>query len=356
MILEFIDKEEWQRLVPQFLDYNYRQSWNYSSALGSRWRAKSEHIAIYEDNNFIALAEIRIKKIPFFDAGVAYISGGPLVRRGRSDDITNLRRSLEVLINEYVKKRGLVIRILSPLHSKEWNQQATDIFKSLGFSIRNDLPGHRTLVMDLKPTLEEIRANLAQKWRNCLNASHRNELHIRTATGPTIYKEFCDLYEPFLQRKGLDFELDAHFYADFQDKAPESDRLIVSIAEKDGKIIAGHVASMLGDTCIYLHGATNEDGLKAKAGYAVQWHVISEAKNRGFRYYDLGGIDPVNNPGVYHFKTNMGGYEVSDIGPFEIRSAGIKGFIFLTFEMFYRKLHYTLRRIRAIIRLSGVKH
>lgn len=356
LIITFISKEDWYKMIPQFLDYNYRQSWDYSVALSKHWQAESEHVAIYAENVVLSLTEIRIKKIPLLNIGIAYISGGPLVRRGTADDINNLQIAVELLIEEYVKKRGFILRILCPIGTNDWTQQVYDIFTSSGFSIRNDLVGYRTIVLNLEPAVEKIRANLAQKWRNCLNASQRADIKIYTSTGSEIYSKFCDLYAPFLLRKKLDFELDAHFYADFQDNAPELDRLIVSIAEKDGQVIAGHVSSMLGDTCVYLHGATNERALEVKAGYALQWHTINEAKNRGFHYYDLGGIDPVNNPGLYHFKSNMGGYEINAAGPFEITPKNLICLFLIIFEILFRNLRYTQRKINAKIRLYRYKH
>ena len=35
-------------------------------------------------------------------------------------------------------------------------------------------------------------------------------------------------------------------------------------------------------------------------------------------YYDLGGIDPDGNPGVYHFKKGLGGLHATMAGPFEM--------------------------------------
>jgi hypothetical protein len=42
----------------------------------------------------------------------------------------------------------------------------------------------------------------------------------------------------------------------------------------------------------------------------MQW-----LKENGVRWYDLGGIDPDQNPGVYHFKKGMSGLDVVHINP-----------------------------------------
>ena len=75
----------------------------------------------------------------------------------------------------------------------------------------------------------------------------------------------------------------------------------------NGQPVAGHVSSTLGDTCIYVLGASSELGRKYKASYLLQWRAIEAAKAGGARWYDLGGVDPEKNPGVYHFKAGVNG-------------------------------------------------
>ena len=54
--------------------------------------------------------------------------------------------------------------------------------------------------------------------------------------------------------------------------------------------------------------------MKLKGAYLLHWTLIRSLRERGVRYYDLGGIDPEANPGVYHFKRGFSGVEVSHIG------------------------------------------
>jgi lipid II:glycine glycyltransferase (peptidoglycan interpeptide bridge formation enzyme) len=51
--------------------------------------------------------------------------------------------------------------------------------------------------------------------------------------------------------------------------------------------------------------------------------MIEWLKERGCHWYDLGGIDPENNPGVYHFKCGIAGKTGKDetfIGEFDLYS------------------------------------
>jgi lipid II:glycine glycyltransferase (peptidoglycan interpeptide bridge formation enzyme) len=81
----------------------------------------------------------------------------------------------------------------------------------------------------------------------------------------------------------------------------------VLLAHKEGQLCAGLIYSAIGDTAIYLFGATNRIALETSAAYLLQWEAVKRLKERGVRAYDLNGIDPALNPGVYQFKTRLAG-------------------------------------------------
>ena len=75
--------------------------------------------------------------------------------------------------------------------------------------------------------------------------------------------------------------------------------------------MAGLVASAMGDSAVYLLGATSDSGLNSKGAFLLQWTWIQWLKENGCESYDLGGIDPERNPGVYHFKSGLAGLDVT---------------------------------------------
>ena len=91
----------------------------------------------------------------------------------------------------------------------------------------------------------------------------------------------------------------------------------VLICRQAGVAVAGIVCSGMGKSGIYLLGATSDNGLKAKGAYLLQWAMIKWLRENGYWYYDLGGIDPVANPGVYHFKSGLSGQEVCRLAAIE---------------------------------------
>jgi lipid II:glycine glycyltransferase (peptidoglycan interpeptide bridge formation enzyme) len=274
--------------------------------------------------------------LPLLSGGIAYINGGPLVRTGRSHDLDHLAECLVALRREYVDRRRLVLRVLAPTGDPEWNDAVATTFNNFGLRATDRTCGYRTLLLDITRPPEEIRASFLQKWRNGLNGAERQGLEIESGNTDDLLERFCLLFKDFLSRKSFDLDLSAGFYTEVQREHLQDERYFVSLANQNGVTIAGHVSSMEGDTCVYLLGATHPDGLKSKAAYLLQWHTILAAKENGLSWYDLGGIDPEGNPGVYRFKKGMNGIEVRAAGPCELIPNGLTGHLTLAAESSYR--------------------
>jgi hypothetical protein len=318
IVIEPVDRTAWEAWSREFADHNYRQTWSYGTELAQRQKAMSEHVAIRADGELIGLANVRIKRVPIIGGGLAYISGGPLTRRGDENDLERLSQCLQALREEFVDRRGLMLRILGSLGSAAWNAAAAGVFESVGFLRSVTKPTYRTLVLDVSKSLAQIRAGFASNWRNHLRQAEAKNLTTRHATDSASFRQFEQLFTSFVARKELSVPLGATFYSRVKRGSGAGDGLSVAIAEDRGQPLAGIMLSILGDTCVYLLGATEEAALKAKAAYLLQWSAIQRAREFGVRWYDLGGIDPINNPGVYDFKKGMGGGDVVATGPYEV--------------------------------------
>ena len=310
--VDVVTRVDWESLARTFLDYNYRQTWAYGAALARLRRAISEHVAIRRGDEVIGLADVRMKRMPLIGGGMAFISGGPLTRRGISYDMNCLSDCLQALVREYIQSRKMTLRIASPANPSFVNVDLSSCLMAAGFSETERSPANRTLLLDIRGDEGEIRKNMAQKWRNCLNASERQNLHVNVGTDGLMFDRFNQMLKSLVARKGFTVELDGLFYTAVQRDTPEFDKLVIGLVRCEEELHAGGVFAMHGDTCVYLLGATTESGLKTKASYLLQWRIIQQAKARGMRWYDQGGIDPEKNPGVYRFKKGLGGEDITD--------------------------------------------
>ena len=322
-----LDRAQWESAVRQFGDYSYRQSWAYGVKLAAKRGATSEHVAIRRGDQTVGVADVRIKALPMMGGGLAYISGGPLVHRldGSSDALECLDLSLDALVREFVQGRGLTLRIVAPIGVPEENKSVAERLERAGFFRTERGESYRTVLLDVERPLEEIRSAFHRHWRRHLNGSERNNLEVTFGTELDRFEEVARMSEALRARKGFEVDLDADFYADVQTELEEQDQLVVGMVLKDGTPVAENITAIHGDTAVYLVGASSEAGLGAKAGYLMHWRTIELVRERGLRWYDLGGIDPVANPGVTSFKLRTNGFDVTAAGPFEMSPAGLRG-------------------------------
>jgi lipid II:glycine glycyltransferase (peptidoglycan interpeptide bridge formation enzyme) len=227
----------------------------------------------------------------------------------------------EALIQEYVRRRRHLLRIIPSLFRQDPAATALgQTWIELGLRLEPTTAAYRTLRVDLEPPLETLRKQLDQKWRNQLNAAERNGLTVTEGTGEELYAQFLDLYQEMMARKQFETTVDAHEFRQIQQRLPDPQKMLILISSKNGIPQTGLVATTIGHTGIYLLGATSNDGMKSKGSYLLQWHMLQRLKERGSRYYDLGGINPDTNPGVYHFKQGLSGEDVTGLGRFELQS------------------------------------
>jgi lipid II:glycine glycyltransferase (peptidoglycan interpeptide bridge formation enzyme) len=220
------------------------------------------------------------------------------------------------LHQEYVCKRRLFLQILPNAFVES---PRAVIFQSAfsGFTTepRTSANLYRTFVLDLTPPLEELRRNLDKKWRNQLTRAEKNGLKVVAGIGTEAYRAFVAMYNQMRSRKTFETTVNVEEFEQIQEALPETQRMRILICEREGVPVAGVVASAMGNSAVYVLGATSDGGLDAKGSYLLQWTLVQWLKESGVRAYDLGGIDPQKNPGVYHFKSGLSGTDVCQMTP-----------------------------------------
>jgi hypothetical protein len=325
-----LERAEWDSCAAAFADHSYRQTWAYGVRLAEKRGAASEHVAIRRGNETLALADVRIKLLPVIGGGLAYVSGGPLVRAFEDpfDELDRFDAAVDALTREYVHGRGLTLRIVAPIGLPEHNEAVADRLRAAGFSRAAHGDEYRTVLLDVDRPLDELRASFHKHWRRHLNAVLRNDgLEMTFGTGPERFEVVDRMSAATRARKGYELDLDAGFYADVQRELSEPDELVVGLVLKDGAPVAANITSLHGDTAVYLIGASTEEGLGVKAGYLMHWRTIELIRERGLPWYDLGGIDPEANPGVTSFKLRTNGADVTAAGPFDLAPSGLRGHV-----------------------------
>jgi lipid II:glycine glycyltransferase (peptidoglycan interpeptide bridge formation enzyme) len=311
-----VTEAQWGRWLSDFADANFYQSWAYGAI--SWGQGQLSHLVLTQRDTPVGIAQVRVVRVPILGAGVAYVRWGPCVHRRASQwSALNFRQCLDSLVTEFGRRRGLVIRMIPNIFEED--PHATEVKSTLrefGFTREDSVAPYRTLRVDLTPDPVLIRKRLDQKWRNQLNGAERNGLQISEGTDDTHYAQFLAMYEEMMARKQFDTTVDPTEFGQIQKRLASSEKMIISICSKEAIPLSALVCTPIGQTGIYLLGATTTDGMKLKSSYLLQWTMMNRLRELGCEQYDLGGINPETNPGVYHFKQGMGGVDSTQLGRF----------------------------------------
>lgn len=319
-----VNKHEWYNIIAQFSDSNIYQTWSYDAVRCGE--DNISHFTLHSANKIVAAAQARIVRIPVLGLGAAYIRWGPLWQlRNQNADPTVFRMAVRALRNEYVCRRGLILRIFPVLYDNDSNSFNNTLLTE-GYTPTPEESSQRTLILDIQPPIEEVRKNLKQKWRNCLNRAERNQLELIEGTEDSLFVDFIGIYRELLRRKKFPEPNDINEFRMIQRELPTKFKMGIFLCRSNGLSSAGAICTAIGETGIYLFGATNGQGMKNKGSYLAQWKAIQWMKNNGCRYYNLNGINPLINPGSYHFKAGISGKSGKDVhylGRFDCYSGAI---------------------------------
>lgn len=325
--VKLIDNSQyWYELFNRFEDANIYQTWNYAKIV--QGEKQLEHLALFKDEELIGLAQVRVKCLPVIRRGIAYIFSGPLWRlKDKQNTAENFLSIINTLKHEYVVKRKLVFRFRPYIFSDE--KICTELKESIVKNLHcNKLQKeYSSLLVDMNKDIETINKNLRPRWRNYLNQALRNDLKVTEGSSGDLYNTFIELYNQMMDRKDFREYVNPAKMGKLNEHLEDSLKMKIFIAHKDEKPVAGLVGTAIGNTGIYLLGATNESGLELRASYLLHWEMIKWMKSMKCLRYDLGGINKVRNPGGFKFKSGISDVEISDIGTFECSVTGLSKFI-----------------------------
>lgn len=308
--IDAVDEASWHQILEEFTDANIYQAWAYEEVRSGR--DNISHVVLRKDGQAVAAAQARIVKVPLIGAGIAYVRWGPLWRRrSREPDIETFRQAVRALRNEYACKRRLVLR-LRPVLFREASSEFASILAEEGYGAGAEAPD-RTLRLDLTKTAEELRTGMRPHWRRYLKVAEKNDLEIAEGSDDALFEEFIGIYRELVDRKAFAEPNDIREFRLIQARLPQNLKMKIMLCRADGKLCSGLICSAIGDTAIYLYGATSNTGLKSRGSYLLHWKLIEWLKATGIAIYDLHGIDPLTNPGTYKFKADLCGGNGQDL-------------------------------------------
>ena len=185
----------------------------------------------------------------------------------------------------------------------------------------------RTILIDLRPSEDEILMAMKSKTRYNIRLAERKEVIVRPSAD---VEAFYRMMQTTGERDAFGIH-NQRYYQRAYDLFKRRDACTILIAAYEDEPLAGLMAFSHGETAWYFYGASTDEERNRMPTYLLQWEAIRWAKNRGCKTYDLWGIP--DHPeatleesflersddlwGVYRFKRGFGGEICRTIGAWD---------------------------------------
>ncbi len=304
-------RDAWNSTVAGFQDGSLMQSWEYAEAKARTGPWRVERGVLADGGRTAGAFQALVRDLPAgLPGGLVWINRGPLWRPVGVDE-TDTARLIPLLIpllaalrRHYADQGGRYLRLAPMINDRALTPK--DITEA-GLA-QTAAPGWASAILDLTPSVDDLRARLKGKWRGHLNKGERNGLTIRAGDEADLFAAFVAHHGQLIAARGFDTSLTPDLLEGLQDLLPAARKMKAFLAyDDDGDVLGSVLMARYGDTCEYLAGNTGDQGRRRNAGQVLIWRALTAMKDEGCTRLDLSGMDPdTTPPGIYTFKEGLG--------------------------------------------------
>jgi lipid II:glycine glycyltransferase (peptidoglycan interpeptide bridge formation enzyme) len=269
-------------------------------------------IGLSGDGAVVAGCQVLVRQVARLGA-VGYVSRGPLVAGG---DDAALSTMLDVLQGLARKERLLYLKLQPPPGGTDMTEALRQRQFVPGVGVLDPAP-RMTVRVDLGRSPEAILGAMRARTRTYIRQAKRRGVVIREGSENEL-PVFCDLVEAISRRKGYN-PYPRHYYEQIWRSFPGHAQLL--LAEHEGDILSSILLLAFDDTVSYKMGGWSGRHGNVRPNELLHWGGMQWARDHGYRYYDLEGIDPATGEailsgrgtaeldvlGTDHFKLGLGG-------------------------------------------------
>lgn len=285
--------------------------------LKSRFGWSTQRVWMRRDGRLVGGAQVLFRSVALGIVKLGYIPHGPLVDWGDDEQIGVLFNH----IDQAAYSRGAGLLKIEP---RIWKDEMPPLAWESLYSKHGCVPATdtiqppRTIVIDLRPSEDEIMAAMKQKTRYNIRLAEKKGVTVRLGTAADL-PAFNGLMQVTARRDGFGVHQPQYYRAAHELFAP--DHAALWLAEFEGRPLAGVMVFSSGRSAAYLYGASSDEERQRMPAYAAQWAAIQWARRRGCTSYDLWGIPDAEEEAleagftdrqdglwpVYRFKRGFGG-------------------------------------------------
>ena len=284
--------DKWDNQLKNFQNWNIFQTHNWCEIVKEIFFPKAilKGIFFYEDNELIGMMPIlKLRKYIF------KIAGSPLKHllnpfAGIAYRDNKLNLCLELL----KKNNNFNIISFTQKHNEIENLELSSDY------ITNE---HTTSIIKLNDNIEGIMKKMNSKTRNQIRKGEKNNFIVSNLVSPDIINSYLDIREKMYDRQKMDYKVGNDFINEVLNRISRENINLFYINHEEN-LISAAIFLNFSDIFYYWDGISDYKYNNLCPNNLLQWYCINWAKEKNFKYYDLGGT---NTPSIAHFKMGFGG-------------------------------------------------
>ncbi|MBI4375857.1 MAG: peptidoglycan bridge formation glycyltransferase FemA/FemB family protein [Elusimicrobia bacterium] len=306
-------ESRWDGWLAQFEDQHIRQSFAWGLHKSRSW--EPVHTGLFDGPTPVALGLCLEKRLPFAST-LSWINAGPVFFRPRSaaENLSALSKYLEGL-KDYLGRRGRPMLRIYPYCAMDLEAQV-ELRRSGFIRPLTRIGSGLSYVLDLRADAESLQSGLERHWRNQLRASKKAQPSLVIGTDRVLLEKYIPLHNSLCDRKRLPHQrIELEELQGLVDRLGANIRLL--LASVDGEHACGMVLWTLGRRAFLAYSAASELGLRRNLPNFLYWRAALHLKEQGVELWDLMGVDPADNWGVFNFKRGLGGRLIEYLGEWD---------------------------------------
>ena len=308
-------KQDWDQWLRKCREVDLQQTWEYGESVKRCIGWEPDRRLVLEGGVPVAMVQTLIKDVPILGR-VARMQHGPLFLENEvSFSSSRAIQAIDFLRGYWVEEEKVILHLAPCLLAGDL---PVDWAEKTGFKSTNE-PVWASIRMDLRLDEETLHSHLKRKWRAPLQKAEKAGLEAVWSQSESDFEWTLEKYRRQTVEKGISWP-SAELTQGLWNEAKESMRMV--FAEKDGERVGVLLSIAYVDSAFGLLIWESPHSRTLHAHNFLDWRSILYYQELGYRWFDLGGIDPENLPGITKFKRGTGGQEYTLSGAFEARPSG----------------------------------
>lgn len=239
-------------------------------------------VIIRDRDRIAAGAQILVKRYPLIGS-IAYVTKAPLV----APEYRELNRLVIQNLLQVARERKFLMLAIQPPNNAH---DMADLLAEEGFRpSRLELAPVATIFVDCSLSEKELLFQLNRKTRQSIYQSRRTALTIREGAADDL-SIFYQLHLATSKRQNF-MPYPKTYFETMQTAFFPNGNFKILIAECDGQPVSANLIIPFRDTVIAKVMGWSGGHRETRANEALHWEIVRWAKNHGYRYVDLEGVD-----------------------------------------------------------------